>query len=114
MNIVKTQTITERIISVFPKTKTEYLKKYDDNFDKDCHILYEYLSGNLGKTVPSDEVDEIWHWMILYTQHYSNFCIEEFGKFIHHIPSDYLCSAPSENGKCTDNSCDVTRCDFTR
>jgi hypothetical protein len=97
--------ISELIVQTFPKTKTEYLKKYPDNFDRDCHILYEFLSGNLGTVVPSEEVDEIWHWMILYTKKYSDFCYREFNRFIHHLPSDHLCSAPSENGRCEENPC---------
>jgi hypothetical protein len=105
METTKTQTISELIVQTFPKTKTEYLKKYPDNFETDCVILYEYLSGNLGKTVPSESVDEIWHWMILYTQEYSKFCKKEFGRFVHHLPSNELCSEPSENGRCTDGKC---------
>ena len=33
------------------------------------------------------EIDEMWHEFILFTQDYSNFCIEYFGEYIHHMPN---------------------------
>jgi hypothetical protein len=83
--------ISELITENFPKAKIKYLEKYN-SFESDCHLLFEFLSGNLGTSVPSESVDEIWHWMILYTQKYGKFCQEHFGRFVHHIPSDKKCS----------------------
>lgn len=31
-------------------------------------------------------IDEIWHEFILVTEHYTDFCNENFGKYIHHPP----------------------------
>ncbi len=34
----------------------------------------------------SEEVDELWHTFLLFTQDYQKFCEECFGRFIHHVP----------------------------
>lgn len=37
-------------------------------------------------SVPSKALDEVWHNYLLHTREYNAFCIEAFGKFIHHDP----------------------------
>lgn len=32
-------------------------------------------------------IDEMWHNFILFTNEYEKFCLENFGRFIHHVPS---------------------------
>ena len=32
-------------------------------------------------------LDEVWHTFILYTKDYSQFCLEYFGRYIHHAPT---------------------------
>lgn len=36
----------------------------------------------------SKEVDEVWHTCVLFTRLYAQLCIEAFGHFLHHEPSD--------------------------
>lgn len=36
--------------------------------------------------MPSKEVDIFWHYHILNTKHYREFCDKHFGRFIDHIP----------------------------
>jgi hypothetical protein len=48
-----------------------------------------YKKGNLS---PSEEIDTVWHNFILDTREYANYCVQRFGKFIHHIPSDKDCT----------------------
>lgn len=36
---------------------------------------------------PSHRIDLVWHEFILFTRHYTAFCQEQFGKFIHHDPA---------------------------
>lgn len=91
------QSISQVIESEFPKAKREYLKTYN-NWEGDCHILFEFMSCNLGINVPSDAVDEIWHGCILYTQKYAAFCMKHFGRFVHHVPGDSDCH-------CQDSAC---------
>ena len=40
------------------------------------------------KLSPSLIVDLGWHEFILFTRGYQNFCIEQLGRFIHHVPDD--------------------------
>ena len=35
---------------------------------------------------PSYEIDEVWHAHILHTKEYMDFCLELFGKYLHHQP----------------------------
>lgn len=50
-----------------------------------------YLCGThdraLGVLGPSPEIDKAWHEFILCTEDYAEFCICNFGKFIHHRPN---------------------------
>lgn len=36
---------------------------------------------------PTKEVDEGWHFFILHTKDYADFCQRHLGRFIHHIPT---------------------------
>jgi hypothetical protein len=35
---------------------------------------------------PSEKIDEVWHNFILFTEDYTKFCKDHFGRFIHHRP----------------------------
>lgn len=37
--------------------------------------------------VEMKEIDDMWHTFILFTQDYSNFCNDHFGRYIHHQPT---------------------------
>jgi hypothetical protein len=37
-----------------------------------------------------DDLDQCWHQFILHTVEYHKFCIQEFGEYLHHIPSSDL------------------------
>jgi hypothetical protein len=47
-------------------------------------------------------IDEMWHEFILVTQDYTHFCIEMFGRYIHHRPN-----GPEEDRAELENSIDV-------
>jgi len=54
-------------------------------------VVYEYkrfiyLKSLDSNCYPSDSIDQFWQLHILFTENYSRFCIENFGKFVHHIP----------------------------
>ncbi len=54
-------------------------------------VVYEYkrfmyLKSKDPNCSPSDHIDQFWHVHILYTESYARFCMENFGKFIHHNP----------------------------
>lgn len=94
----------------FPKAKREYNKKYSE-FDVDALKLFEWFSLHDGSNVPSDACDEIWHNMILYTEKYFDWCVEYFGRVIHHIPNDKdgcsggTCKGCSGQEGCTGGTC---------
>lgn len=50
---------------------------YDDVLD--------YLDKKDGSS-PTELVDEAWHNFILHTKTYQQFCMERYGRFVHHIP----------------------------
>ena len=37
---------------------------------------------------PSPQVDAAWHVFLIYTEEYYQFCVDQFGQFMHHAPSD--------------------------
>lgn len=55
-----------------------------DQYIKFMYILHKYSSTH--KTVPSLEVDEIWHHHILDTRKYRSDCEACYGKFMDHFP----------------------------
>lgn len=50
-------------------------------------FLYLCSTGSSALT-PSNQVDQIWHQLILFTRAYGRLCKDHFGEFIHHQPSD--------------------------
>ena len=34
----------------------------------------------------AEEMDDMWHQFILFTENYRNFCAENFGQYIDHVP----------------------------
>jgi len=47
-----------------------------------------YLCGvHDGGFTPSSKIDDGWHAFILHTKDYLDFCMNYFGKFIHHYPN---------------------------
>jgi len=52
-------------------------------------LRFLYLCSKTQQSLtPSRTVDNIWHEFILFTRLYHKFCIQNFGKFIHHQPND--------------------------
>ncbi|WP_440117733.1 hypothetical protein [Paenibacillus sp. QZ-Y1] len=48
-----------------------------------------FIMASLLKQVPmfSDEVDELWHEMLMFTKSYADFCAEFMGSTVHHEPA---------------------------
>ncbi|WP_066070398.1 hypothetical protein [Neobacillus soli] len=74
-------------------------KRTEDEFE---WLLFElkryFLLSNILKKTPmfSDEVDEIWHDMLLFTQKYQVFSEQFLGKMLHHTPNTSPEPAPQE------------------
>ncbi|HEY9000129.1 MAG TPA: hypothetical protein VIM89_02165 [Mucilaginibacter sp.] len=58
------------------------------------------------KSVPTVEVDEAWHVFILHTRQYHEYCIESFGRFIHHNPYPVKLSDTCDTGGQQRANCD--------
>jgi hypothetical protein len=51
-----------------------------------------------------EELDDMWHTLLLFTKEYLDFCTENFGKFVHHDPT----------GETERLTMDMSQPDFTR
>ena len=56
-----------------------------DLFQDTLRFLYICGTGN-GGHVPSARIDLAWHYFVLFTKDYRNFCNRFFGRFIDHQP----------------------------
>jgi len=74
-------------------------KQTEDDFEWRMFELRRYfLLANILKTTPmfSEEVDEVWHDMLLFTQKYQVFSEKFFGTMLHHTPNTSPEPAPQE------------------
>ncbi|MEZ2659397.1 hypothetical protein [Aneurinibacillus aneurinilyticus] len=74
--------------------KTRVMAKHPDWTEKMYSwILFEwkryFLMASLYKSVPmySEDVDEIWHEMLMFTREYEKLCVSVAGEMIHHEPN---------------------------
>jgi hypothetical protein len=77
----------------------EHPKQTEAEFEWRLFELKRYfLLANLLKETPmfSEEVDEIWHTMLLFTQKYQTFSERYAGKMLHHSPNTSPTPAPQE------------------
>lgn len=44
------------------------------------------VRGATAAVRPSQTVDQAWHAFILHTQEYLAYCMERFGRIVHHVP----------------------------
>lgn len=77
----------------------EHPKRTEDEFEWRFFELKRYfLLANMLKQTPmfSEEVDEIWHTMLMFTQKYQTFSEQFTGKMLHHTPNTRPMPAPQE------------------
>ncbi len=84
----------------FPKSLPEKISNtYPHLSQADVQLvlkaLREYFSVcNIAKmkmvSMPSKVVDIAWHEFILFTREYEEFCHQEFGRFLHHTPTEAM------------------------
>lgn len=58
-------------------------------------VLFEYerfliLRESDNQLSPSDDIDRFWHIHILCSQHYTEYCLSKFNKYIHHNALDSM------------------------
>jgi hypothetical protein len=76
--------IPEFIIKHFAYTKGHTYQSSIDMHSK-LELYFDEIKKK-GVAVPTPEVDEVWHNFILHTKLYGEYCLNTFGKFIHHNP----------------------------
>ena len=85
----------------------EFISKYNKwslNFTTQVQFEYERfleLRNIDEKLSPSDLIDIFWHTHILDTKSYYDYCINKFGKIVHHNPSDSLNQEARKNRFCS-------------
>lgn len=80
------------IESAYNRISLNFLHKSED-FKKRLiqnYILFLQIRNYEKTCSPSDTVDELWHSHVLDTKGYNNYCMKEFGSFVHHDPNDSL------------------------
>ncbi|MEP5339185.1 MAG: hypothetical protein ABJL44_16395 [Algibacter sp.] len=88
----KIESLHLKIVTNIPvlKNKLEIIgNRFEVDTEKLLIELIKYLvvtNENNKTTSPSYLVDLAWHEFILFTKYYHLFCMENFGKFIHHTP----------------------------
>jgi hypothetical protein len=90
---------TDYIDQVKYRFLQENPKRTDDEFEWRLFELKRYfLLANMLKETPmfSEEVDEVWHTMLLFTQKYQTFSERFIGKMLHHNPNTSPAPAPQE------------------
>ncbi|WP_338752775.1 hypothetical protein [Bacillus sp. FJAT-52991] len=71
----------------------------DNDFDWRLFELKRYfILAKILKTVPmfSEEVDEVWHEMLMFTKDYETFSNKFYGNFLHHTPNMEVVPIPNE------------------
>ncbi len=64
---------------------SEYVDKVFNEFER-----FMIIKNIDGECSPSDDIDLMWHQIILDTELYLNYCIYKFNKIIHHKPSNAI------------------------
>ncbi|MED4452131.1 hypothetical protein [Metabacillus fastidiosus] len=91
------QTFSERI-------KARFLQDNPHVSEKEYDLLFMelqrfFIMCSLLKNVPmfSEDVDEVWHTMIMFTREYDDFSHQFCGEFLHHSPADKV--EPDPHGR---------------
>ena len=75
------------------------MRKHPQLSIRDCQLVAQGLrqfflahlkSGRQYVSMPSQVADDLWHEFILYTKNYQQFCLQGFGRFLHHTPAAVL------------------------
>lgn len=77
--------ISEQIITDFAKQTEVPFNASSKLFDQ-LEFFFKEVASQNSFLFPKKELDEPWHFLILHTKYYHAYCLENFGKFIHHTP----------------------------
>lgn len=77
------------MIPDFVKKHFAFTKGHTYQHSVDMHSKLELYFEEVrekGVAIPTPEVDDVWHNFILHTRLYHEYCLINFGEFIHHNP----------------------------
>jgi len=117
---VQTETLKNKVLSY---TNEPLLKRlsYDLNLtNEEANIAFTELKKflficgtNKERLTPSLVIDDIWHQFVLFTKSYIDFCEENFGRVIHHLPDwEFSDESKNKNLKCYIRTCELIGSEF--
>lgn len=59
---------------------------------------------------PTADIDKGWHEFILFTREYRDFCVKNFGEFIHHEPNLKSLKDSADGSTCSEEGCTFGSC----
>lgn len=86
--------LAEVLLNSLPVLSSKIAKACDLEASELKEILTEVLRFmhlvelSAERLTPAHKVDLAWHEFILFTKAYADFCIQHFGRFIHHYPGE--------------------------
>lgn len=57
-----------------------------ERFEREVKRFLALVVLEGGYYVVSERVDALWHYFVLHTQEYRDFCAKVYGSFLHHVP----------------------------
>ena len=104
--------IQENIVKYFSLKKSMSIEN-SLRIHKKLEIFLENASKSEIPLTPTIEVDEAWHNFILHTKVYQEYCLSNFGQFVHHNPilstNGVDCDAGDDEDEKKEKKCDSSR-----
>lgn len=79
----KNEDVIDRFVAMYDIEHEEAAKIFDET------LKWLWLGNKMNGVFIDDStliIDEMWHNFILFTQDYGDFCMNKFGRYIHHQP----------------------------
>ena len=77
--------VKNRLLVDFPNHTKQELDEMEIEVKRFLALaLFEPNPGH--RIVVSEKIDALWHYFILHTQEYRNFCQEVYGSYLNHVP----------------------------
>jgi|CXWL01.1.fsa_nt_gi hypothetical protein len=86
--------VMSRVVKENPDWSQDRLSISEYHYRQFMALCKSFPDENI--TVPSSDIDEVWHSHILHTEKYADDCNEYFGFFLHHSPFNEENPCPSE------------------
>lgn len=81
--LYKNEDVVDRFLAMYNIQHEEAVKIFDET------LKWLWLGNKIEGVFIDDStliIDEMWHNFILFTQDYENFCLSNFGRYLHHQP----------------------------